>query len=134
MTGTTFYRLHRAPAPKFSAANAWSAQWGVTFSADGATYECPRCDATGTELGDDEQCRECRGEGWLAADNGYSCCDTAAELAEYMKTQGVPAAGDPVVIFTGIRVGTGGDGEPLAVPTGEINWTTWGELLATTTH
>ena len=126
----TFYRLHHAAAPEFCAENAWSAQWGVTWASDGARYECTRCDGTGQDLTDPgEECPACD-EGWQDADYGYSCCASAEELLSYMDAHGIVGDDDPVVIFEGQRVGTGGDGEPLAVPTGQVRWTTIGALRA----
>ena len=127
----TFYRMHRPDAPAFCAEHAWSAQWGVTWDPSGARYECTRCDGTGQDLTDpDEECPACDGEGWLDADYGYSCCESAQALLAYLDRHGVVVADDPVVIFEGQRVGTGGDGEPLAVPTGQVRWTTIGALRA----
>ena len=127
----TFYRMHQPDAPEFSAEHAWSAQWGVTWASDGSRYECTRCDGTGRDLTDqDEECPSCDGEGWLDADRGYSCCYSAEELLAYMDRHGVVGDDDPVVVFEGQRVGTGGDGEPLAVPTGHVRWTTIGALRA----
>jgi hypothetical protein len=124
----TFYRLHANPdAPEFSANNAWSGLWGTRWSADGAQNECTACsDLDGSRA----ECRECGGTGWQDAQYGYSCCWTADDLIAYMNSHGVAAEDDAVVIFEGQQVGTGFDGEPLAVPTGRVEWTTWGELIA----
>lgn len=50
----------------------------------------------------------------------------------YMAHHGIVQNDDPVVVFEGQQVGTGPDGEPLAVPTGDIRWITWRELVALT--
>jgi len=129
-TSETFYRMHQPGAPEFCAENAWSAQWGVAWDPSGSRYECTWCDGTGRDFFDPgEECPACD-EGWQDADYGYSCCDTAEELLSYMDAHGVVTDDDPVVIFEGVRVGTGGDGEPLAVPTGQVRWTTIGALRA----
>src|SRR5690606_11407414 len=92
--------------------------------------ECTWCDGTGRDFFDQgEPCSACD-EGWQDADYGYSCCYSAEELLEYMRVHGVVTDDDPVVIFEGHRVGTGGDGEPLAGPSGRIRWTTIGALRA----
>lgn len=117
-----FYRLHREEAPAFCAENAYSAAWGQAFSADGRRYECPVCDGSG------ESCWNCNGEGWFECEYGYSCCTEAAELLEYFDRHCPPDDSDPVVVFEGVRVGSGLDGEPLAVPERIIEWTTIGVL------
>jgi hypothetical protein len=127
----TYYRLHGSDTPEFSAQNAWSALWGEQFSADGSRYKCRTCDGTGTAYG--EPCDARCDDGWLYADPGYSCCETAADLLDYFDQHGIAADDDPVVVFEGERVGTGFDGEPLAVPTGDIRWTTIGALRAQAT-
>ncbi len=123
----TFYRLHANPdAPAFTADNAWSGLWGGQWSADGARNECTAC----SDLDDSRpECAACDGTGWQDAQYGYSCCWTASDLITYMDKHGVVDDSDAVVIFEGEQVGSGFDGEPLAVPTGRIEWTTWGELL-----
>lgn len=122
----TFYRLHRVDAPTFSADNAYSAAWGETFAESGDRYECRTCDATGTWEG--ETCPDCDGEGMLDADPGYSCCETAEDLLAYFDQHSTADADDPVVVFDGQQVGAGIDGEPLAIPTSVIRWTTIGTL------
>lgn len=124
--GMTFYRLHADTAPEFSAENAWSAAWGETFSTDGARYECRSCDGAGEFLG--EKCNDCGGEGWIDAEAGYSCCESAAELLAYFDQHCPADDTDPVVVFDGEIVGTGLDGEPLVIPTTVIRWTTVGQL------
>jgi len=130
----TFYRVHWADAPAFSPENAWSALWGSVRSNDGTQTECHDCAGTGregaAEYGD--PCTTCDGTGWEDALEGYSCCDTATDLVEYMRQHGVMADDDRVIIFEGRRVGTGFDGEPLAVPARIIEETTWSEFLART--
>lgn len=124
----TFYRLHSNPsAPCFCAEHAWSGLWGGEWNEDGSATHCNRCGGTGTLLFG-EECTTCDGDGWEPALHGYSACWDAAELAEYMDEHGVVADNDPVVIFEGRQVGTGFDGEPLAVPTGKVRWITWKEL------
>jgi hypothetical protein len=122
----TFYRLHRADTPEFSTGNAWSGPWGETFSADGSRYECRTCDGTGEVFG--EQCTDCDGEGWIDCDPGYSCCHTADDLLDYFGQHCPAAADDPIVVFEGQQIGTGFDGEPLAIPTGSIHWITIAQL------
>lgn len=122
----TFYRLHRSEVPEFSADNAWSAPWGETFLAEGAQYECRACNGSGEFLGD--RCPDCDGNGVLDADRGYSCFDSAAELLAYFGQHYPAEVGDPVVVFEGVYVGTGFDGELLAIPTKVVRWTTFGEL------
>jgi len=125
----TFYRMHRLDVPTFCAENAWSAQWAACWDPSGSRYECTRCDGTGEDLTDPgQECPACDGEAWLNADYGYSCCYSAEELLSYLDDHAVVTDDDPVVIFEGVRVGTGGDGEPLAVPTGQVRWTTVGAL------
>jgi hypothetical protein len=121
-----FYRLHdNDQAPAFSADNAWSGLWGADFSEGGSRSRCPECEGTGESYG--EKCRSCDGEGWHECQLGYSCCDSAEALLEYFADTEDDAK---VVVFAGERIGTGFDGEPLAVPTSEIRWTTLGQLRA----
>lgn len=61
---------------------------------------------------------------------GYSCCYSAEDLIAYFARHGEPLGDDTVVVFEGQRVGTGFDGEPLAVPTGAVRHTTWAEFVA----
>ncbi len=124
----TFYRVHWEGSPEFSATNAWSALWGATRSEDGSQTECRECDGTGASFG--EQCGSCDGEGWEDCASGYSCTDSADELLAYFSRHGEPADDEPVAIFEGTRVGTGVDGEPLAIPAGTVRWTTYGALRA----
>lgn len=133
MTETeTFYRLHGTWAPAFSADNAYSALWGVTFSEDGARYACVPCDGT-TKDPWGHRCEWCEDteDGWYDADRGYSACDSAEELVRYFGQHAEYLSDDePVVEFTGDVVGTGCDGEPLIVPTAVVRWTTLGQLRA----
>lgn len=128
---TTFYRLHSNPAaPCFCAEHAYSGLWGGEWSEDGSQARCRECDGgalLGTIIDD---CGSCDGTGWEDAQYGYSCCTSANDLIAYMDEHGNPADTDPVVIFEGEQVGTGFDGEPLAIPTGHIRWTTYGALRA----
>jgi hypothetical protein len=119
-----FFRVHdNDQAPAFSAENAWSGLWGSDFAVDGSYSVCAECDGIGTSFG--EQCHSCNGTGRDECQYGYSCCWDAQELLTYF----AGTAGDAkVVVFEGLRVGTGFDGEPLAVPTGEVHWTTLGQL------
>lgn len=124
----TFYRVHWEGSPEFSATNAWSALWGRTRSEDGSQTECPVCDGTGKVGG--YECDNGCDEGWEDCMQGYSCCDSADELLAYFARHGEPTPDEPVVIFEGVRVGNGPDGEPLAIPTGGVRWTTYGALRA----
>jgi hypothetical protein len=123
----TFFRMHRSDAPEFTADNAYSAAWGETFTSV-SQYECRSCDGTGEFLGD--PCTDCDGEGVIDADRGYSCCESADELLAYFGQHCPADDADPVVEFDGVRVGTGLDGEPLAVPAEVVRWTTIGQLRA----
>lgn len=134
----TFYRWHRTDLPEFSAEHAWSGLWGQTFSTDGSQSECPVCDGS-REGCFGEPCAECDGEGWQDCMEGYSCCDSAQELRDYMVRHLLSGADDnpgegDVIVFTGIRTGTGFDGEPLVVPDGElVRRITWQELITEAT-
>lgn len=121
----TFFRVHTTALP-FSAENAWSGLWGADFSEDGSQSRCCHCDGSGEAFG--EECKNCNGEGWEDCLQGYSCCDSAEELLEYFQKHGHTNDDTPVVIFEGEYVGNGFDGEPLAVPTKVVRWTTFGEL------
>src|SRR5690606_32882271 len=96
-----FYRVHWAGCPPFAPEHAWSALWGAVRSEDGTQTECGSCvngqgpsrdcvfcggDPEGCDRCDDGQvttCTVCDGTGWEDAAEGYSCCDTPADLAEY---------------------------------------------------
>jgi hypothetical protein len=126
MTQMTFYRLHSNPdAPCFCAEHAYSGLWGRTWSEDGSQTQC-WCD------GQDADCRDCDGSGWEDAQYGYSACWSATDLVTYMKKHGIVENDDKVIIFDGRQVGTGFDGEPLAVPSRTIEILTWSELLERT--
>jgi hypothetical protein len=119
----TYYRLHTNPdAPTFSPENAWSAPWGAEWNQDGTKTRCTRC------LPGEQDCPTCGGTGWDDASYGYSACESAADLIAYATEHMIVGDNDAVVIFEGERVGTGFDGEPLAIPTGQARWTTWAEL------
>jgi hypothetical protein len=124
----TYYRLHQAGIPEFSADNAWSGLWGGAFSADGSRSECGQCDAKGVdEWG--EPCEAGCSDGWFDCAEGYSCCWTGQDLLRYFDEHlGSGFEDEPVVVFEGALVGTGFDGEPLAIPTRVIRWTTIGQL------
>lgn len=127
---TTFYRLHCNPAaPTFASEHAYSGVWGGEWTADGSQNECRSCIP-----GDRDDCRTCGGTGWEDALPGYSCCWTADDLIAYVREHVGLAdnSTDAVVIFEGRQVGTGFDGEPLAVPTGHVEWITWADLVART--
>lgn len=132
---TTFYRVHLAGRDAvgplaFCADNAYSALWGATFvDGDPGRTVCPACDGEGEW--DDSPCRACGGEGVEDLQRGYSCCKTGEDLVDYFSTHGTPCADDDVVVFEGRRTGNGFDGEPLAIPTGEVRWMTWAEFTAT---
>ncbi|HEY9474572.1 MAG TPA: hypothetical protein VIS06_12075 [Mycobacteriales bacterium] len=143
---TTFYRVHVAGrnatgALAFTADNAFSATWGSDFvegdpsrvkcQTCGGSGECALCYGTGEDCTcGSGGCRVCDGEGVEDLPRGYSCCDTAEDLRAYFAEHGTPASTDDVVVFEGRRVGTGFDGEPLAVPTGDARWMTWAEFTA----
>ncbi len=129
----TFYRVHWDGCPEFSAANAWSALWGSERGDDPSRTKCHDCDG-GALLEFLGGCQVCGGEGWEDAVRGYSCTDTAEELIAYFTKHSEPSGGDAVVIFEGEQVGNGVDGEPLAVPTGAVETTTWAEFLARRTR
>lgn len=120
----TFYRLHSNPeAPCFCANHAYSGVWGGEWSKDGSQSRCTSC------IPGDEDCRVCGGTGWEDAIRGYSCCWTAEDLIAYMGEHHAPDAAELVAVFEGRQVGTGFDGEPLAIPTGDVEWITWAELV-----
>lgn len=106
--------------------------------AGGPDYDgsCESCDGFGYV--ETDQCATCDGTGWEPAIPGYSCSGSANELVEYFKehTGGDPMRGSgydrQVVVFEGHAVGTGFDGEPLAIPTGNVEWITWAELVERT--
>jgi hypothetical protein len=123
----TYYRLHRADAPAFTADNAWSGLWGSTFSPDGSRTECGECDGAGVD-DHGQPCEAGCDNGWWDCYAGYSCCDTAEELLDYFTQHNPADDNDPVVIFEGEQVGTGFDAEPLVIPTTTIRWTTIGQL------
>ena len=145
-----FYRWHQADAPAFSADNAWSAPWGMTFNEDGSQYQCLACDGTGTTADpepcgtcDMEGCHRCDDgwhttchdcdEGWVDCDRGYSCTRSAADLAEYLRQHAGGAPADThgtVIVIAGEHVGDGCDGEPLAVPTRIVERLTWTQFAA----
>jgi hypothetical protein len=144
---TTFYRVHVAGRDAvgplaFHADNAFSALWGSNFvpgdasratcSVCGGDGQCTYCYGDGADCGQcsDGTCRTCAGCGIEDLPRGYSCCDTAEDLRAYFAEHGTPASTDDVVVFEGRRVGTGFDGEPLAVPTGDARWMTWAEFTA----
>ena len=144
----TFHRWHRHEAPAFTADNAWSADWGSEFTADGSSYTCTACDGSGQQPPevharcDGEGCRgcddgyitdcaDCDGEGTIDCERGYSCFEDASALVAYMRER----AGEPgnswgsVVVFEGDMAGTGTDGEPLVVPTRITATLTWAQLV-----
>lgn len=126
----TFFRFHRTDAPEFSAANAWSGLWGSEFSEDGSATRCHNCD-NGQTFVFGEKCDLCEGTGWEDCAEGYSCCDTAEELIAYFAAHLGSDPGDgAVIVFEGHQVGTGFDGEPLAVPARVVETLTWAEFIA----
>jgi hypothetical protein len=157
---TTFYRLHTpAPdAPCFCADHAYSASPNEVWSADGSRTECPQCNGSGQYPGivtcrcgkdpecercdgagymETDRCGYCAGEGWRDAWVGYSACHSPAELVAYLATstyQRQVADDEAVVVFEGQRVGDGPDNEPLVIPTGDVKWITWGELVKLATN
>jgi len=130
----TYYRFHQGDAPAFSAGNAWSALWGSEFSADGTQNRCHGCDGEGTDWDrEDGTCQTCDGTCWEDCLRGYSCCWDAESLIDYFAERGIPADDHGVVvIFTGRRVGSGFDGEPLAIPEIVTGTLTWAEFTART--
>jgi hypothetical protein len=129
---TYYYRLHPADAPEFDEANAWSALWGRTRSADGSQTLCNDCDGEG-EGYYGEACSVCGGEGWQDAQRGYSCCYSSEDLTAYFTARGIAGDDDTVIVFAGTRVGNGFDGEPLVVPTRVVERITWAQLRARVT-
>lgn len=142
---TTFYRVHvagrNAVGPlAFHADNAFSALWGAEFVAGDpskavcqpcqGTGECGFCAGDGCSQCSGGTCRTCGGDGAEELARGYSCCWSAEDLIEYFAEHGSPADSDDVVAFEGRRVDTGFDGEPLAIPTGDVRWMTWAEFTA----
>jgi len=128
-----FYRLHSNPeAPCFCPDHAWSGLWGGEWAADGSASRCGACDGSGEADLSATDCRVCDGTGWEPAQPGYSCCRSAAELLRYVDAHvgQVPDTRPVVAVFQGQQVGVGFDGEPLAVPTGAVQWITWAELAA----
>lgn len=128
----TFYRWHRTDAPTFTADNAWSGLWGATFSADGSQTQCRACDGTSTYAG--MPCEACGGEGWEDCVPGYSCCQSAEDLITYMNAHAGELDTDEgrVIVFEGVQVDTGFDGEPTAVPEKIIKELTWSEFKTAT--
>lgn len=119
----TYYRVHWADCPEFSAANAWSMGWGAArHPEDSSRYECPACDGEG--------CENCGSEGYFDAQRGYSCVADAEALIDYMAEHGTPGDDERVIVFTGRRVGNGGDGEPLVVPDAIVETVPWAEFAA----
>lgn len=116
----TFWRIHDT-GHEFSADNAWSSQMDMDRrdGEDGTPQQECWCQAMDGEPAGD--CRDCDGEGWVDCQRGYSCCPSAQALAAYFAGQGISLAGwhgFEVIEFEGRAVGTGPDGEPLAVPEG----------------
>jgi hypothetical protein len=100
--------------------------WGSEFSEDGSQTRCRNCE-DGVSLFTGGECTDCN-SGWEDALYGYSCCSSAEELVEYMTKHGVVSDNDLVVVFEGEQVGTGWDGEPLAVPSRVVEVIAWGVL------
>lgn len=130
----TFYRFHWAGCPEFSAANAFSALWGAERNEDGSKTRCNNCNGKGRLFPYDPDCDTCDGTAWEDAVEGYSCFDDADELICYFAERGVLDDDDGVVIvFEGRRVGTGFDGEALAVPqtvTETMPWSVFAKAVA----
>lgn len=153
----TFYRFHWDGSPEFSAANAWSALWGTTRTADGTQTQCVPCDGTGEGSRDCPTCKgsgrqeddwedwkdcpackgdgqidgcdSCDGEGANDCQRGYSCFEVPETLIEYFVERGEPDDDDgKVIVFEGEYYGAGFDGEDLAVPTRVIEEMTWSEF------
>ena len=126
-----FYRFHWDDCPAFSADNAWSALWGSERNETGDAVVCHGCGGTGEQLFG-EKCEVCDGTGWEDCLPGYSCYDAPEDLIEYFR---YPARGEPtddagrVVVFEGRWVGTGFDGEDLAIPERVVEEMTWSEFV-----
>lgn len=153
-----YYRWHSHTAPEFTADNAWSAPWGVTFTPDGDEYKCVACDGTGEDTtdptcgacrgagcrrcddtGNSDLCLSCRGEGTLECDRGYSAVTSPDDLADYMAGHSPldPLALDregTVCVFEGDQVGYGLEMEPLVVPTRVVETLTWSEFTRKHIH
>lgn len=143
----TYWWWHQSDAPSFDADHAWSATGGSQFTADGSTYMCAACEATGEaetpicpcfdedyagcarcERGTITECPDCDGEDTIKCDRGYSCCHSAASLVAYFTSKFMP----PQLLEEGTVYffeGEGIEGEPLAVPTRVLETLTWAELV-----
>lgn len=117
-----WYRVQRAELERvlpFSAKNAWSTP------VDCRPF-CPHCTGTGLAR-DGGVCRGCYGTGARAPVRGYSCWESSCRLVAYHlpHRRALEAAGYrpmwEIIAFSGRRVGTGPDGEPLVVPT-TVRW------------
>jgi hypothetical protein len=111
VTSKTFYRVHNDTCPCLCAEHAYSAPAGVTFI-DCATYICPTCHACAIE-----GCATCGEHGTIPATRGYSCFESLDAAQAYLEKAG--AWRTAIYRFEGEHVGTGLDGEPLAIPTGD---------------
>ncbi|MFJ6022958.1 hypothetical protein ACIQFP_26740 [Nocardiopsis alba] len=143
----TYWRWHSQHAPAFTAEAAYSADWGSEFTPDGTKYRAPSglynlCDDCQDETGacghDDEgECESpgCECPGWTDCERGYSCCEDADDLVDYIHERaGIPRDDWGLVyVFEGEHTGNGTDGEPLVVPTRVVETLTWTELIQRTT-
>ena len=76
-----------------------------------------------------EDATSMRFDGQGEPQHGYSCFAEPWHLYIYVWAMWPISDGTPVIEFAGTKVGTGNDGEDLAVPTGGIlRRTTWGEF------
>lgn len=107
-----YWRFHWFDCPTFSAENAESVGWDERD-------ECFACGGEGEiELESGlEKCERCGGTGHVEPVEGYSCCESADELYRYFMRRILPDDDDGVVVvFSGIWMGSGDDGELLVVP------------------
>jgi hypothetical protein len=105
---------------------------GYRDTGDGA-MRCRSCDGDGClRVG----CTLCCGTGWLDCVRGYSCWSTPDQLIDYFEESGRDHPGDNdgrVLVFTGVIVDCGFDGEPTVLPDGApIESMTWTEFLTYT--
>lgn len=126
----TYYRLHWAGSPEFSAENAWSAPWGngsnVIRSEDGSQYRCFACDGVGCESQYGEPTCD---DGWVDCRPGYSCIDSTEGLVAYFREWGEPSDSDgEVIVFTGHLVEYGDTDEPIVEPIEVLERLTWSQL------
>ena len=59
---------------------------------------------------------------------GYSAMESAEELVRYFNARSGVADDAPIVVFTGVVIGTGPDNEPLVIPSQVLAWVTGADL------